>query len=130
MELSDQNHYSFGEIFCTFLKNTPRLHTVVLNSIQTCTRWTAPVPAVLEDLRHLEIRNGSKQCFVEVLTCLSAPHLETFITEDPDAEDALSDSDGGDSDDEEQLDGDPLSLRETFRRALGRLVSISPPLYS
>lgn len=67
-----------------------------------------------------------EKCFVEILRCFRAPHLETFITDSPDLDDWEFDSDdNGDSDDEEPLSEAIMPLREKFRRASGRLVSIS-----
>lgn len=122
LELSYQNSRPFGDIFLAFLRNTPRIRSIVLDFIDTCIYRAAVIPVVLEDLRRLEIGNGSAEVFMGILRSFRAPHLETFITVELGEDDSAFGSEDGDSDGEGPSDGADTSFREKFRRALGELV--------
>lgn len=108
---------------CTFLNQHTGLQTLIVDRIEAYyDPESLPSIAMLEHLRHLEIRNVSRPCLAGILSCLRAPHLEEFVVLNPDEPDQIDEH----YDYNEMETGFAMEMRECVRRNLGQLVSVWP----
>lgn len=111
----------WGDSFCLFLNEHTGLEKLVLDKVDAYDD-SQPLPsiAMLEALRHLEIRNVSGPCLAALLSCFSAPHLERFVVLNPEE---CGDFEEAEDDHREIEIGWAMEMRENVRRKLERLVS-------
>lgn len=116
LEISDISIHDFT----SFLGKNTRLQTLVVERIYN-SQSLAPIE-VLGDLTHLDIRNMAGPHILDVLSCFSAPHLESFDL-------WILGDDNAVYERNEYIEietGFATEVRKGVRRKLGQLVGVRP----